>query len=177
VNDGAGEVDDGYLLTIEDPNSYGTIYFRTDGLDPRIFGGQSRGRVREGTQTYTLPLSYHETVSLRSRVLTNGRWSPLNFLDIALPSGSSDDVADHHIHVYPNPFRTEIYVRVPGGGGSLSAEIYSLSGKLVFSVELDGGPGNICRIAPDNLETGPYILMLKAPDGTVLTRNKVIRTE
>lgn len=177
VNEGSAEVDDGYVLTIEDPNSYGTIYFRTDGLDPRIFGGESRGEVREGTQTYTLPLSYNEPVCLRSRVLANGRWSPLNFLDIALPSGSFDDLADHYIHVYPNPFRNEIYAQVPGDRGSMSAEIYSISGKLLFSVGLNGGPGNICRITPDNLETGPYIFMLKAADGTVLTREKVIKTE
>lgn len=66
-----GIVSAGTQVSLSNPNGSGTIYFTTDGADPRAPGGAVVG------QAYSGPITVHQTTTLRARVRsTTGVWSP-----------------------------------------------------------------------------------------------------
>jgi hypothetical protein len=66
-----GTVAPGFNLSITNPNGVGTIYYTTDGRDPRAEGG-----AVQGTAGNSVTINFPTTV--KARVLnTNGQWSPL----------------------------------------------------------------------------------------------------
>lgn len=66
-----GVISPGLLVSIADPSGSGTIYYTTDGSDPRLPGGSAMGWV------YTSPIQVDVTTTLRARVLSmTGEWSP-----------------------------------------------------------------------------------------------------
>jgi len=68
-----GAIGANFQLTITNPNGSGTIYYTTNGTDPRQQGGAAVGTP------YTAPVSLPQTTIVRSRVLnSNGEWSPMN---------------------------------------------------------------------------------------------------
>src|SRR5439155_13791210 len=68
-----GAVPDGYSLSITNPNSTGTIYFTTDGPDPRLRGGS----LAPGALTYTGAVTLTAPTLVRARVKSGAAWSPL----------------------------------------------------------------------------------------------------
>ncbi len=67
-----GTVNPGYGLVITNPNGLGTIYYTTNGLDPRQVGGTVQGAA------YTGPIPITTVTSVKARVLSpGGEWSPL----------------------------------------------------------------------------------------------------
>lgn len=69
-----GAVPAGFLLTITHTNASGTIYYTTDGSDPRAYG---TGAVAPGALPYTEPVVLNTTTLVRARVLSGGVWSAL----------------------------------------------------------------------------------------------------
>ncbi|MGB2823650.1 MAG: lamin tail domain-containing protein, partial [Phycisphaerae bacterium] len=68
----AGTIDPGDSLTIDAPA--GTIYYTTDGTDPReLYGG-----IAPGALTYSGAVPLNEGTHVKSRVYDNGEWSALN---------------------------------------------------------------------------------------------------
>jgi hypothetical protein len=67
----AGEFTPGFQLHLSHSNSTGTIYYTTDGSDPRGIGG-----VLSGTP-YTGPLTLTSPTHIRARVLDGSNWSAL----------------------------------------------------------------------------------------------------
>lgn len=67
-----GSLTPGSSVTITNPNASGSIYYTTDGSDPRAAGGAAAGTV------YATPLVVNFTRPIRARVLgSGGEWSPL----------------------------------------------------------------------------------------------------
>ncbi len=62
------------VLTDENPGAGGTIYFTTDGSDPRAAGGGLGGSA----MVYSGPVTLTASVPVRARSRDNGQWSPLN---------------------------------------------------------------------------------------------------
>ncbi|HPS55973.1 MAG TPA: FN3 associated domain-containing protein, partial [Sedimentisphaerales bacterium] len=52
----------------------GTLYYTTDGTDPRLRGGA----VNPNARIYTAPISITKTTTVKSRELSNGKWTALN---------------------------------------------------------------------------------------------------
>ena len=69
-----GSVPAGFALVLTHTNADGTIYFTTDGSDPRAYG---TGAVAPGALPYTVPLGINATTLVRARVLSGGVWSAL----------------------------------------------------------------------------------------------------
>ncbi|HUS73710.1 MAG TPA: FN3 associated domain-containing protein, partial [Sedimentisphaerales bacterium] len=74
-NQHGGEVPSGFNLTI-DNNPSGTIYYTTDGSDPRKIGGD----ISSGAKQYTTgPVTLNKTTQVKARVWVNdSTWSALN---------------------------------------------------------------------------------------------------
>lgn len=67
-----GMVTAGYNLVITNPNAGGTIYYTTNGLDPRQPGGAAQGTA------YVGPIPILSVTTVKARVLSpGGEWSPV----------------------------------------------------------------------------------------------------
>ncbi len=68
-----GMVNPGYNLVITNPNAGGgSIYYTTNGLDPRLTGGTVQGTM------YSAPIVISSVTTVKARVLSpGGEWSPL----------------------------------------------------------------------------------------------------
>jgi hypothetical protein len=80
-----GNVPAGFVLTMSNPNAGGTIYYTTNGTDPRVYGS---GAVTPGTLIYTngSPRVLNSGVAVKARVLNAGTWSALTEGDFTVGS-------------------------------------------------------------------------------------------
>ena len=69
-----GAVPAGFNLAITHTNAGGTIFYTTDGSDPRVYGS---GGVAPGAAAYSTPFPINSPTFVRSRVLYNGVWSAI----------------------------------------------------------------------------------------------------
>lgn len=74
-----GEISAGFQLGINNPNGGGTIYYTTDGTDPRSLGGAIVGSA------YTGSISLSDDTQVRARILDSGTWSPEIDVEFTLP--------------------------------------------------------------------------------------------
>lgn len=108
-------------MSISNVNAAGTIYYTTNGSDPRAAGGGIAG-----TQ-YTGPVMLPASTMLKARVLgTGGEWSPLQeatFLvpvpiPVFLPATNADWTADANWNSspgpYPNGAGVSVIINAPG---------------------------------------------------------------
>lgn len=72
---GSGRVPVGFTLVMRNPNVSGTIYYTTNGADPRVYYS---GLVSTNALVYTQPLVLTRTLTIKARVLSGGTWSALN---------------------------------------------------------------------------------------------------
>jgi hypothetical protein len=68
-----GLVPPGYALALTNPNPFGSIYFTTNGADPRVWGGG----LSASAQLYSGPLVLSNALFLRARVREGSNWSAL----------------------------------------------------------------------------------------------------
>jgi len=71
-----GYVSLGDSITITNPDGTGTVYYTTNGNDPRLPGGAVNSAG--GAITYTGPITVANTIQLKARVLNGGEWSALS---------------------------------------------------------------------------------------------------
>jgi hypothetical protein len=167
-----------YQIYLENLNPNGILYYRTDGQDPRIFGGSSRGQVRPGTDVFLSSLNLNQQVSLTCRVYINGDWSALNYLDISHTVNTSVVSIDADARVYPNPFSDIIYFRTPGlYHVELKAEIYNLLGQIMYSEIVSQSANDLAYIQTGELRPGSFFFVLKSTSGDVLIRKTLIKTK
>ncbi len=89
-----GAVPANYTLTITNPNGAGTIYFTTNGADPRAVGGMAVGTP------YTAPIPINQSTQVKARVLnTNNEWSPL--IDVVFTTSQVPPVLVTEIMYHP----------------------------------------------------------------------------
>ncbi len=72
---GSRRVSAGFVLAMRNPNASGTIYFTTNGADPRVYYS---GQVNSNALVYTAPMTLTRTVTIKARVLSGTTWSALN---------------------------------------------------------------------------------------------------
>jgi hypothetical protein len=81
-----GTVPVSFSVEIAHPNSTGTIYYTTNGDDPRVYG---TGQIAASASVYTSPVIINMPLALKARVRANNVWSALteahfNITDIQL---------------------------------------------------------------------------------------------
>ena len=77
-NQRGGHVSGGFSLTMTNPNASGTIYYTTNGIDPRGIGGTVVGTA------YTVPITLNASVQVKARVKDGTVWSALNTVTFAV---------------------------------------------------------------------------------------------
>jgi hypothetical protein len=89
-------------LTMTNPNPGGTIYYTTDGSDPRD----------PGAQTYTSPLTPATSATYNSRVLEGGEWSALQSVDIlpGIPANASNLVISELYYNEPGTLESNEFI-------------------------------------------------------------------
>ncbi|MFW2386008.1 MAG: lamin tail domain-containing protein [Akkermansiaceae bacterium] len=94
----------GGTLTMTNPNSGGTIFYTTDGSDPRA----------PGSQTYTGTINLPTSATYNSRVQENGEWSALQSLDIltGTPADSTNLVISEIFYNEPGPLETSEFIEL-----------------------------------------------------------------
>ena len=72
-NQHGGAVPAGFNLTMNAPS--GTIYYATDGTDPRVYG---TGAIAAGARPYSGAVPLYSSAQVKSRAFSGGTWSALN---------------------------------------------------------------------------------------------------
>ncbi len=85
-----GEVVPGFLLTMSHENLQGTIFYTTDGSDPRD----------SGASEYLAPVEIGSSQRVRARVRSGGDWSALNEAVFHV-AGAVSDLRVSEIHYHP----------------------------------------------------------------------------
>ncbi len=102
-----GETATNTWITVTNPNGTGSIYWTTNGVDPRALGGAVVGAL------YAEPLRFPATSTLKARVLSpGGEWSPLQEasfvvplnVPLFLPTGNADWTVDANWSTTPLPY-------------------------------------------------------------------------
>ena len=99
-----GQVNPGDTLTLVNTNAGGgTIYYTTDGSDPRLPGGSPSPRAF--TYSGSIPIS--QNLSIRARVRSGTTWSPIDVVDFnihTLAAAANLTVAEVNFHPHaPTP--------------------------------------------------------------------------
>ena len=127
-----GKVNDGIVLTMENPNTSGQIYFTTNDNDPREQGGAISGSAH----IYNNSLNIVGKGTIKARVKTGNEWSALTEAkfksdDTVNFVTSTRDLAMLETHCYPNPVttRANITYRLPTNG-NVKVSMFSPDGRL-----------------------------------------------
>lgn len=142
INQFGGEVSAGFEATLGNPNGGGTIFYTTDGTDPRAPGGGAVGLAYAGA----IPLL--DDTRLRARVRENGAWGPeidaefnLPFANATfLPLASADWTADGNWSSSPDAYPngdgvTAVVPGVSGDDRNVDLRESVTVGRLIFELE------------------------------------------
>ncbi|MCS7337498.1 MAG: lamin tail domain-containing protein [Verrucomicrobiae bacterium] len=135
----------GFVVAMRNPNATGTIYYTTNGADPRVYYS---GQVSPFALVYTAPLTLTKTVTLKARVLSGTTWSALN-------------EATFTIGELGPPLRiTELMYNPPGGNAYEFIELQNV-GAVPLNIGRFSFQG-ISFIFPDNTVLAPGAVIVLA---------------
>jgi hypothetical protein len=163
-----GPVESGYALTIS--ATAGTIYYTTNGKDPRSIGGT----INPDAIAFSIPVSIQDTLKVMARTKDGTTWSAL--AQAVFYSSSQVKVEDIFTGVpgltcgsYPNPFTatTFIYYDLPRAG-RVDVSIYAADGRFIgsiFSGFQHEGRQSVTW-DPGTLESGMYFYVIHLDNQT-----------
>jgi hypothetical protein len=121
---GSSNVPANYQVAMVNPDNLGTIYYTTDGSDPRVVGGA----VKVGASTYSSAVTLNATTTIKSRVRNGSTWSALN--EATFLVGSLADASNLVVSkIYYNPpgsVETDEYIEIMNISGN-EIELANLS--------------------------------------------------
>ena len=147
-NQHGGIVNSGFEVVINNTNSAGTIYFTTDGSDPRQPGGAIHG------SSYSSPISLSKTTQIKSRIFNSSsvEWSPICEAVFSV-TGAQNIVV------------SEIMYHPPGGADFEFIEIKNISGDHLDISDLafvDGITFAFAGSAVTELQNEAYVVVVKS---------------
>lgn len=158
-----GAIVAGATLTIDQPGGpQGTIYYTTDGSDPRLVGGAIN---TSSAIQYTSGIPLNDTTALKARILFNGEWSALSEANFLVNPAAAGNLAITEINYNP-------YDALPQFGDldvdndefefielrNVGAEPIDLAGVQLVDF---GGGGVEYTFAPQVLNVNEYILVVE----------------
>lgn len=164
-----GEITPGGSVSITNPNASGTIYFTTNGVDPRAAGGGVAGTAYSG------PVPLNASVVMKARVLApGGEWSPLQEVTFAvpvpsatfLPGGNADWTADANWSTSPGPYPNRAGVAtVIGAPATADREVGLRAPVVVGSIRFEQGESPYRNRVEDKGSSGTNTLTFAATNG------------
>lgn len=138
----------------------GTIYYTTDGLDPRT---SITGAVGATTKTYSGTVNISSTTTIKARAKSGTEWSALSEATYIYTSPNAVETSLSEmlaVSSYPNPFyeKSRIQLTLPHES-NLQIDIYTIDGRLMeqlFSGKALSGI-NQFEWMPTNTPKGVYI--------------------
>lgn len=94
------DINPGWIISLENPNSGGTLYYSMDGTDPRKIGGDIYSSALQGNSQNVMTLG--SSTIITSRIYDNGNWSGLK--QIKFFASQEDDLNNlkiTEIHYHP----------------------------------------------------------------------------
>ncbi len=135
-------------------------------LTPEVLASAGSTATASGTSlSYTVGEVAVQTLTASG--VSFGQGFHNGVLDIV---GSTDELANWQLLVYPNPASQVVYVEyeAPPQGGTLTAAVWDLQGRqLLASVPLLASGKNALEV--QHLPSGTYLLRLSDPDGNHAT--------
>ena len=139
----------------------GTIYYTTDGTDPRT---AIAGTVGANAKTYTSAISINSNTTIKARAKTSTEWSALSDATFTYTNAIQTPLAEMLASSsYPNPFSisTKFQLTIPYES-DLQVDIYNIDGSLVkqlFKGIANSGVNQFDWI-PTNSSKGVYICQI-----------------
>jgi len=138
----------------------GTIYYTTDGSDPRT---SMTGVIATKATTYKTPVNIGSDITIRARAKTSSEWSAITEATYTFQNTNAiQEITAEQLAYgnYPNPFieSTRIHFTLPYAG-NVQLDIYSIDGRLVkqlFRGNANSGFNQFDWI-PENIQSGIYI--------------------
>ena len=128
-----GKVGNGIVLTMQNPNNSGEIYYSIDKEDPRMLGGS----LSASAMAYQQPLYIIGKGTIKARVKSGNDWSPI--IEAKFKSDdtihfvtSTNELSLIETNCYPNPVTRygTISYQLPQSG-NVSINLYSTDGRLI----------------------------------------------
>lgn len=125
-----GTYPENFNLGITAPS--GTIYYTTDGSDPRV---EITGNAGPTARTYSTSIPVSTGMTVKARAKSGSEWSAITTGKYTIDPSSRVDAPGMNNPAcsnYPNPFtkRTQIRFELPAGG-DVSVSIYTMDGRLL----------------------------------------------
>ncbi len=140
--------------------SSGTIYYTTDGSDPRT---SISGAIAATAQPYSIALNIGNSMTVKARAKSSTEWSALTLAAFDYSDLNAIEIPLAEILAcsnYPNPFvqSTRIQLTLPYES-DLKLDIYSVDGRLVKQLFKGKGQSGINQFdwTPENIQNGIYI--------------------
>jgi hypothetical protein len=159
----AGTVAQGMSVALTNPNGSGTVYYKTDGTDPRLSGGA----LDPTAISYAGPLTINATTVINSRVLSGTQWS-------ALANGTFTPTSTNSAPVVTAvaPIIATLPTSVAVSGTAVDDGLPN--GTLTTQWTQVSGPGTATFADPTSLKTtvsfstaGSYVLRFTATDSAL----------
>ncbi len=136
------------IISIENPNIRGTIYYTTDGNDPRLIGGAASQAARSA-QSGTL-LTISGTTLFKARVLDGQTWSALKEVRFSAMNEDYSGLKVTEVHYHP---------------ADLIRSTDTVDGKDLEFLELKNTGSGSVNISGVTVDTAIYY---RVPDGVIL---------
>ncbi|MFC1758462.1 lamin tail domain-containing protein, partial [Planctomycetota bacterium] len=126
-NQHGGNVASGFRLTMSNPDNQGTIYFTTDGSDPRLVGGARN----PGSNTFSGNISLTETSTVKARILNGSTWSALSEAKFIVSAAQPGDLVLSEINYNPHATMPQFGEPNVGPGEFEFVEIQNISDRTI----------------------------------------------
>ncbi len=160
-------------------------YYYTGSMYPNflgkyIFGDYCLGKIFTMTDSGTMTISpsisglgnvttFGEDINGELYVANAGNGAIFRIIDTSL---GLSNVAENGFSLYPNPARSEVFIRNTSQRNLLTFTLYDLSGKLLLSKKLDNIETNV--VDTNSLQSGVYIATIEDVSGGRFTSKLTI---
>ena len=167
---GACSVTGGYFYTGSTYPNFQNNYFFTDYCDDKIRMVNSAGVITATTSfSGNNFVTFGEDVNGELYIAGISSGTVYKIIDSSL---SSSDFENNGFSLFPNPARETFTIKSPTNNLATKADVFDLTGKLLFTKELNNNSEN--TIATTSLSKGVYLISIATTNGTNYTTKLIV---
>ena len=154
-----GNVSAGEMLTLQNPNQSGAIYYTTDGSDPR----SPTGEVSASAMAFNDTIAIDQSMTLRTRVVDGETWSALTEARFVVPEATSLVITEI-MYNPPGPTDIEVAAGITENDAFEFVEIYNRGNAPVDLTNFEFVDGIELTFPETILEPDSYGVIVKSPN-------------